>query len=340
MSTEFQQDVALDALNSLHLPGHARRYAEIVSAGQLVHLVRSGALNNERCIILGGGCNILVSGDVDATVLRMCIPGRELIASDDDAHYVRAGAGEDWHEFVCWTLEMGWPGLENLARIPGTVGAAPIQNIGAYGLEVCERLASVEAVDLRSGAIVTFSSEDCQFAYRDSIFKHGTSQRFAVTSVTFRLPKRWQPVLRYADLTRELSIRAIISPSPSQILAAVIAVRERKLPDPTEIGNAGSFFKNPEISAEHSARLLATHPDMPHYPQADGSEKLAAGWLIEQSGWRGKSEGPVGMYAKQALVLVNLGGATGQDVLQLAQSVRNDVFDRFGVELEMEPVVI
>lgn len=340
MATVFQQDFPLDSLNTLRLPGKARRYAEIVSPGQLIQLVRSGQLLNERCFVLGGGSNLLVSGDVDATVLRMCIPGRELIASDDDAHYVRAGAGENWHDFVAWTLEMGWPGLENLALIPGTVGAAPIQNIGAYGLEVCERFSSLEAVDLRSGAVVSFDRDACCFGYRDSIFKQDAAHRFAVTSVTFRLPKRWLPLLRYVDLAREMAARAIIAPSAQQVMEAVIAIRQRKLPDPAVTANAGSFFKNPVVTAERCAELMKFNPDLPHFSQPDGKEKIAAGWLIERCGWKGHAEGPVGMYEHQALVLVNHGGATGQDVLRVVAAVRRDVVERFGIALEMEPVVI
>ncbi|WP_018604485.1 UDP-N-acetylmuramate dehydrogenase [Uliginosibacterium gangwonense] len=340
MPTVFQKDYPLDTLNTLRLPGRARRFAEIVSAGQLVELVRGGGLTGERFFVLGGGSNIVVSGDVDATVLRMCIPGRELVASDDDAHYVRAGAGENWHEFVAWTLEMGWPGLENLALIPGTVGAAPIQNIGAYGLEVGECIHSLEAVDLRSGTLVSFDREACCFAYRDSIFKQDAANRFAVTAVTFRLPKRWLPILRYADLAREMSSRGIVAPRPAQVMEAVIAIRQRKLPDPAVIGNAGSFFKNPVVSVERCKKLLEFNPDMPHYPQPDGHEKIAAGWLIEKCGWKGHADGPVGMYEHQALVLVNMGGALGTDVLRVVASVRRDVVERFGIALEMEPVVL
>lgn len=340
MATVFHSDFPLEPFNTLRLPGQARRYAEIVSASQLVELVRGGKLANDRFFVLGGGSNLLVSGDVDATVLRMCIPGRELVASDDDAHYVRAGAGENWHDFVAWTLEMGWPGLENLALIPGTVGAAPVQNIGAYGLEVCERFASLEAVDLRSGALVSFDHAACCFGYRDSIFKQDAANRFAITSVTFRLPKRWQAILRYAELAREMAARALITPSARQVMDAVIDIRQRKLPDPELIPNAGSFFKNPVISAEQCAELMRFNPDMPHFPQPDGREKLAAAWLIEQCGWKGHAEGPVGMYVHQALVLVNHGGATGVDVLRLVAAVRRDVVERFGIALEMEPVVI
>ncbi|KAF7599765.1 MAG: UDP-N-acetylenolpyruvoylglucosamine reductase [Candidatus Dactylopiibacterium carminicum] len=340
MPFPFQQDFPLAPLNTFGLPAQARRYAEIQSPGQLVQLVRSGELEGERVIVLGGGSNVVLSGDLDATVLRICIRGRELIGSDDDHHFVRAGGGENWPDFVRWTLEMGWPGLENLSLIPGTVGAAPVQNIGAYGMEVYERFLLLEAVDLKSGAIISFSFDDCHFGYRDSVFKQEAAGRFVITAVTFRLPKRWTPLTRYLDVSRELAARGIIDPTPLQISDAIISIRQRKLPDQAIQGNAGSFFKNPVVSAECFDKLLARHPAIPSFRQLDGSIKLAAGWLIEEAGWKGRALGTVGVSADHALVLVNLGGATGADVLALADAVGRDVADRFGVHLEMEPILL
>ncbi|PLK50547.1 UDP-N-acetylmuramate dehydrogenase [Uliginosibacterium sp. TH139] len=337
MPFPFQPDFALDALNTFGLPCVARRYGEILSASQLANLVRSGELNGDRVLVLGGGSNMLLPEKFEGTVLRMAIPGRELIGSDDDHHFVRAGAGENWHEFVRWTLEMGWPGLENLSLIPGTVGAAPVQNIGAYGLEMYERFLVLEAVDLKSGSTVSFDFDSCHFGYRDSVFKQEAAGRFAICSVTFRLPKRWTPLTRYLDVSKELAARHIIDPSPLDVSDAIIAIRERKLPDPARIGNAGSFFKNPVVSAPHHEKLLATFPALPSYRQLDGSFKLAAGWLIEQAGWKGKALGPVGMYSEQALVMVNQGGARRADVEQLTEAVRREVDTRFGVKLEVEP---
>lgn len=340
MSLTFQNHVSLTPFNTFGLSATAARYIEIYSAGQLVKLAQRGDLKNEPSLILGGGSNIVLSGDVAGSVLHIRIPGRELIGSDDDYHFIRAGAGEDWHDFVRWTLAMGWPGLENLSLIPGTVGAAPVQNIGAYGLEMCERLLVLEAVDLKSGAIMSFDFQACRFDYRDSIFKNEGAGRFAITSVTFRLPKRWTALTRYVDVGRELAARGIIDPKPMEVSDAIIAIRNRKLPDPDHIGNVGSFFKNPLVSAEHHARLLSTYPEMPSYKQFDGSVKIAAGWLIEQAGWKGRALGPVGMYEHQALVMVNHGGASGQDALRLAGAVSEAVNERFGVNLEIEPVVI
>ena len=264
-------------------------------------------------------------------------------AEDDDAWYVRASAGESWHDFVQWTLAQGWPGLENLSLIPGTVGAAPIQNIGAYGLEVGERLHALTAFDLQTGRSVRFDQAACRFGYRDSIFKQEgwhLNGRFVITDVTFRLPKRWQPLIGYADIARELVARNIATATASQIADAVIAVRQRKLPDPAQVPNTGSFFHNPVLEAETARQLLAAYPSLPHYPQADGRMKLAAGWLIEQAGWKGRDLGPVGMYEKQALVLVNRGGATGANVITLMQAVQRDVREKFGVDLTPEPVFI
>ncbi|WP_005033634.1 UDP-N-acetylmuramate dehydrogenase [Holophaga foetida] len=333
-------NASLEALNTLHLPGKARRFAEISSADQLQALIRGGELSAGPVVVLGGGSNVVISGDLEATVLHIRIPGRELVGEDAEAFYVRAGAGEDWPDFVTWTLEQGWGGLENLAFIPGTVGAAPVQNIGAYGLEAKDRFHSLEALNLHSGCTLSLDRGACRFGYRESLFKTEEGRGLVVTSVTFRLPKGWKPEAAYLDLARELSSSGFEHPTPLQVAQAVTAVRRRKLPDPLEIASAGSFFKNPVLDPKSFASLKVEHPQLPSYPQADGRFKVAAGWLIEQCGWKGRSLGPVGMFAHQALVLVNHGGATGADVLRLAETVRADVRTRFGIELEMEPVVL
>ena len=338
-----ERDANLARRNTLVLPSHAALYARIASADQLCELVDTCSPNDTRLFVLGGGSNLVLSGDFDGLMLHMAIPGRALVGEDADAWYVRAGAGENWHDFVQWTLAQSWPGLENLSLIPGTVGAAPIQNIGAYGLEVAERFHSLAAIDMQSGEVHHFSRDDCRFGYRDSVFKqeswHRTA-RYVITAVSFRLPKIWQPLTRYADIAGELAAREIAVPNARQIAAAVIAVRQRKLPDPALLPNAGSFFHNPIVDAETAARLLAAHANLPYYVQSDGRSKLAAGWLIEQSGWKGKDLGAVGMYEKQALILVNRGGATGTDVLALMRAVQADVAERFGVQLTPEPVFL
>lgn len=340
MSARFQFNVALDGLNTLGLKGRAHRFCEITSVAELADLAANGALSEGRNVILGGGSNMVIPGDLDATVLHICIPGREQIGGDTAHLFVRAGAGENWHEFVRWTLQMGWGGLENLSLIPGSVGAAPVQNIGAYGLEVCDLFHSLEAIDLRDGSLVSFDRQACHFDYRNSIFKTAAGACYAITSVTFKLPLRWQPRLSYADLARQLESQGVSEPTPVEVSDAIVAIRQRKLPDPAKLGNAGSFFKNPVVSSEQFAALQQSYPGMPSYPQADGRVKIAAGWLIEQCGWKGKALGPVAMYERQALVLVNLGGATGKDVLNLAAAVEGDVYDRFGVRLEVEPIIL
>lgn len=336
----LQRDVPLHRLNTFGLPARAAWFAAIETSRQLAALIATPEWRYLQRFVLGGGSNLILTGDFDGLVLHVRIPGRELVAEDDDAWTVRAGAGENWHDFVCWTLERGWPGLENLSLIPGTVGAAPIQNIGAYGLEMAERFQHLEAVELATGETVVFDRAACQFGYRDSVFKREAEGRYLITTVTFRLPKRWRPVAHYADVARELEARQMTDPTARQIADAVIAIRSRKLPDPGRIGNAGSFFKNPVVDAATFARLAAQHPELPHYVQPDGTVKLAAGWLIERCGWKGKDLGPVGVYERQALVLVNRGGARGEDVLRLARAIRESVRAAFGVELEPEPVVL
>ncbi|MDD2663138.1 MAG: UDP-N-acetylmuramate dehydrogenase [Dechloromonas sp.] len=334
-----QAGIDLTNCNTLALPGRADRYLKIADPAQLT----APELAGERRFVLGGGSNLVLTGDFPGLVLHMAIPGRRLAGEDADAWYVEAGAGENWHDFVQWTLAQGRPGLENLSLIPGTVGAAPIQNIGAYGLEVSERLHSVTAWDFQKQAFFTVDRDACRFAYRDSLFKQQgwhLDGRIAIVSVIFRLPKAWQANCRYADIAQELAAQGIAEPGPADIAAAVIAVRRRKLPDPAVVPNAGSFFHNPVLSAERAAALAAGHPGLPRYPQPDGRVKLAAGWLIEQAGWKGKDLGPVGMYEKQALVLVNRGGATGADVRRTMAAVQAAVRGKFAVDLNPEPVFL
>lgn len=335
----IQHNVDLRAFNTLALPGQAAGYLKISDPAQLT----AAMPGKERRFMLGGGSNLVLTGNFDGLVLHMAIPGKRLLKEDADAWYIEAGAGENWHDFVQWTLQQGWPGLENLSLIPGTVGAAPIQNIGAYGLEVGDCLESLTAWDFEKQAFTTLDRDACRFAYRDSLFKQQgwhLSGRMAITAVVFRLAKAWQANTRYADITQELAVRQIANPTPQDIAQAVIAIRQRKLPDPAQIPNTGSFFHNPVVDREKADRLAAEHPTLPRYPQPDGRVKLAAGWLIEQAGWKGKRLGPVGMYEKQALVLVNHGGATGNDVKQTMAAVQSDVRARFAVDLTPEPIFL
>jgi len=336
----LQRNAPLHSLNSFGLPARAGWFAAIDAPAQLTILMNLPEWASLPRFVLGGGSNLVLTGDFSGLVLQVRITGRELVAEEADAWIVRAGAGENWHRFVCWTLEQGWPGLENLALIPGTVGAAPIQNIGAYGLEMAERFQHLEAVDLETGERVRFNHAACRFGYRNSIFKREAMGRYLITAVTFRLSKCWRPVTGYAELARTLGAQRMISPTARQIADTVAALRARKLPDPAYIGNAGSFFKNPLVDTATLTQLADRYPGLPHYPQADGTAKLAAGWLIERCGWKGRNLGPVGVYEHQALVLVNRGKAKGADVLRLARAIQASVRVEFGIELEPEPVVL
>ena len=329
----------LAALNSFRLPARAARLLHLRSLAQLDAAIAMPGWADTPRLVLGGGSNLVLRGDFAGNVLKVEFGGRRLVAETAAAWIVEAAAGEPWHDFVRWTLAQGWPGLENLALIPGTVGAAPIQNIGAYGVELAERFESLDAIELDSGARRVFTRSECAFGYRDSVFKRAPG-RWLVSAVRFRLPRPWQAVTGYADVARELAARGAALPDASAIADAVAAIRCRKLPDPARIGNAGSFFKNPVVEAAQCARLLAAHPALPHYAQPDGREKLAAGWLIEQAGWKGRDLGPVGCFERQALVLVNRGGATGADVERIAAAIIADVEARFGVRLEPEPVFV
>jgi UDP-N-acetylmuramate dehydrogenase len=336
----IQHDVSLRSHNTFGIEASAHRYLRVLSVDALLAVRNDTALAALPRLVLGGGSNMLFTGDFPGLVLHMCSQGIEAIGEDADAVYIRAAAGENWHRFVRWTLDQGLAGLENLSLIPGSVGAAPIQNIGAYGVEVKDCIHAVSVFDFATGEIRTLDNTACGFGYRDSVFKHALRDRAAVLNVTFALPKRWQPNSRYADVAQELTARGLVAPTAQHISDAVIAIRTRKLPDPAVIGNAGSFFKNPVVPKAQRDALLAQYPQLVSYPQPDGSFKLAAGWLIDQCGWKGKHIGAAGVYEKQALVLVNRGGACGQDIVRLVHAIQADVQAKFGVLLEPEPIFI
>ena len=333
-------DFPLQALNTFGIAARARAYLAITSVAQLGAVLADPVLGAMPRLLLGGGSNILLTGDVDALVLHMAIMGKDILSVEAGRTLVRCGAGENWHEFVQYTLAQGLGGLENMSLIPGTVGASPIQNIGAYGAEVKDTFHSLTALDGRTGRLRVMAAPECRFGYRDSVFKQAEGADLVIVDVTFALPTAWQPNLRYAELANAVAEAALTAPSAQQVSDIVVAIRRRKLPDPAVIGNAGSFFKNPVVTAEQCQRLLAAHPQLVHHVQSDGSEKLAAGWLIDQCGWKGKSVGAAGVYPRQALVLVNNGGATGAEVVALARAIQTDVAARFGVPLETEPVFV
>ncbi len=334
----FYQQQPLDRLNTLRLPATARFFARAHSLVALRYILTSVTARNHPLYVLGGGSNLVLAGSVQGLVVQPALIGRALIAEQGQDVLVRAGAGECWHDFVLWTLHQGWSGLENLALIPGTVGASPIQNIGAYGVEVADRLHSLRAMSVATGKIHTFSVAECGFAYRDSIFKSVVAGQYVVIDVLFRLSTRSELCLGYGDIRGELDRQGIVRINALAVAKAVMAIRSAKLPDPAHIGNAGSFFKNPLVSVAKAEQLQQEFPGLVAYPQAAGV-KLAAGWLIEQAGWKGFRDGAVAVHDRQALVLVHHGGGSGADLLSLAARVRHSVWQKFGVELEQEPII-
>lgn len=336
----IEKGVNLRTLNAFGLPAQAATLVRIDSEATLRRVVDHPELGRAAKFVLGGGSNVVFTRDPQAVVLKVEVIGRRLVEERADAWIVEAGAGENWHDTVAWTLAQGWPGLENLALIPGTVGAAPVQNIGAYGVELRERFESLDLVDLVTGRTVTLGLDACHFGYRDSVFKQALAGKSVITRVRFRLPRPWQPVLGYLELERKRQETGIADPDAQTVFDWVCAIRRTKLPDPAVIGNAGSFFKNPVVTPEQCRDIIGRDPEVVHYPLPDGTVKLAAGWLIDACGWKGKSIGRAGVYEKQALVLVNRGGASGAEVVTLARAIQESVYGRFGIRLEPEPVVI
>ena len=293
-----------------------------------------------RDFILGGGSNVLFASGVPGTVIHNRITGREIVKTGDEHAWVEAGAGENWHELVRWTLKNGLSGLENLSLIPGLAGAAPIQNIGAYGVELASVLESVTAWDLSRSTWKTFSDKDCALAYRDSRFKSAEPNRFLITSIRLRLDRQYRPQLGYAGLREKFSRLNIRHATAIDVSDAVIRLRQSKLPDPSSTGNAGSFFKNPALKQDESEALLARFPELPAWPQDDGSIKLSAAWMIEHCGLKGHRTGDAGISDRHALVIVNHGSATGQEIFRLARNIQSTIFDTFGVMLEPEPRIV
>jgi UDP-N-acetylmuramate dehydrogenase len=332
-----RESASLKPFNTFGVEAGARLFAEATSDEDVREALILARQRELPVMVIGGGSNLLLTGDVDALVLRMASQGRRVLADDGDNVVVEAEAGEAWHPFVLWTLAQGLGGLENLSLIPGTVGAAPIQNIGAYGVEIKDVFAGLTALDRESGELRDFTLEQCAFDYRDSVFKQHPG-RWLILRVRFALGRSAPLHLDYGPVRQRL--QGIEAPSALDVSQAICAIRREKLPDPGVLGNAGSFFKNPLVTNEHAARLREQYPDLVAYPQSHGQMKLAAGWLIEQAGWKGFREGDAGVHRLQALVLVNYGEASGRQLLQLAQRIRADIAARFGVSLEIEPNVL
>jgi UDP-N-acetylmuramate dehydrogenase len=328
-------NLGLQSRNTFGLEVLTERAYEITDAEQIPLLMQEISSNQWPWRVLGGGSNVILPPVLHGATLLMNISGQVITKTDADNTYLEVGAGVNWHELVTWTLANDLPGLENLALIPGTVGAAPIQNIGAYGVEIAQYIDHVRAFDVSTHQFVTLNNAQCQFAYRDSFFKQNLN-RFVITHVTFKLPKIWQARVHYADLASITSSNS----TPQAIFEAVCTIRSNKLPDPKVIGNAGSFFQNPLITADQYQHLLEKFPKLVSYPDAGNQRKLAAGWLIDQCGFKGQRLGEVGVYEKQALVIVNHGKGSAADILALAKLIQNKVHEQFGVTLEIEPNIL
>jgi UDP-N-acetylmuramate dehydrogenase len=332
------ENASLATLNTLRVAARASLLADIRDAAKLPELLDFPGVRNGRLLVLGEGSNMLFTSDFNGTVLLMSTRGVHL-ESDGDSARIAVAAGERWDDFVRWTLGQGYAGLENLILIPGTVGAAPIQNIGAYGCEVAEFVESVEAWDIRERRVVMLDHATCAFGYRDSLFKREPG-RYIVTAVRFVLPRSRPLRTDYAGIEDELRRMGVDKPAPFHVAEAVVHLRTRKLPDPAVIGNAGSFFKNPIVEAAVAQALISEYPELAAWPQPDGRSKLSAGWMIEAAGFKGWREGDAGISNRHALVLVNHGHASGPQLWALAQQVMHGVREKFGVQLEPEPVII
>lgn len=341
MKLPVEENVELLPYNTFHIQACARYFVRVKSADDVSEVIQSDLFKLNKRLILGGGSNLLLTRNFDGLVIKNDIRGINKKFEDDDHIILKAGSGETWHDLVMMCVKNGWGGIENLSLIPGTVGAAPMQNIGAYGVEIKESLVNVEAVDLSSGNVKEFTNAECKFGYRESIFKHEAKDRYFITSVSLRLTKKNHHLnTTYGAIRDVLKKNNIIEPTIQAVSDAVIAIRRSKLPDPAVIGNAGSFFKNPSIDSEKLEYIRSIHKDVPTYPGEHGLTKIPAGWLIEQCGWKGKTFDNVGVHKDQALVLVNYGEGRGNDIWNLALQIRESVLNKFNVDLHPEVNII
>lgn len=333
----MKENISLRSYNTFGINAATRYFAEATTEAELEEIL-TWYRGQDDCplLILGGGSNMLFTRDWPGLALKISLKGKLV----QEAGVVTASAGEPWHEFVLWTLDQGLFGLENLSLIPGQVGTAPMQNIGAYGVELKDVFAGLEAVNILTGARKVFSHTDCQFGYRDSVFKHEEKGRWIITAVTFQLSKKPQVNVEYGSIQTTLKAHGITKPTPTQVSQAVTAIRQSKLPDPAEIGNAGSFFKNPVITIAQLENIQQPSPNVPYYQVSANGYKVPAGWLIEQAGWKGTRRGDCGVHEKQALVLVNHGNAKGADLWQLAEDIQADVAEKFDIQLQPEVNVV
>lgn len=331
-----QKDVQLKPYNTFGIEATAKYFVEISSIEQLQEILQNPDYQSNERLILGGGSNMLLTKDFDGLVIKIAIKGFEVLQENEDNIWIKAGAGVVWHDLVMYCINKGYAGVENLSLIPGTVGAAPMQNIGAYGIEIKEVFKELQALEIATGEIKTFDKATCNFGYRESIFKHDAKGKYVILNVTFKLSKKPTFHVEYGAIKDTLTEMGISEMSIKAISDAVIHIRQSKLPNPAEIGNAGSFFKNPEIPNTQFEALKAQFPTIPSYPVSEITTKVPAGWLIEQAGWKGQRFGNVGVHAKQALVLVNYGGGKGEEIKDLSQKIQASVKEKFGIQLSAE----
>jgi len=336
---EILNQFSLKNYNTFGIEAKARQFVAVHSLDELKTVLKQ--FQNEKKFILGGGSNMLLTKDIDALVIHIDLKGKKIVKENDDYVWVESQAGENWHEFVLWTIDHNFGGLENMSLIPGNVGTTPVQNIGAYGTEIKDTLVSCDAINIETQQMRTFGKDECAFGYRESIFKNDVKDQFIITSVVFKLTKRNHKIsVSYGDITAELAKNNISTPTLKDVSNAVIAIRQSKLPDPKQLGNSGSFFKNPILPKTEFEKIHARFPEMKYYEVSDTDVKVPAGWLIEQAGFKGKRFGDAGIHKNQALVLVNYGNATGQEILNVSKEIQKTIYDTFGIRIEAEVNVI
>ncbi|MGA9637682.1 UDP-N-acetylmuramate dehydrogenase [Flavobacterium sp.] len=336
---EIQPQFSLKNYNTFGIEAKAKQFVAVHSVAELKNVLAQ--YKNENKFILGGGSNMLLTQDIDALVIHIDLKGKKVIDENDDFVFIECQAGENWHEFVLWTINQDFGGLENMSLIPGNVGTTPVQNIGAYGAEIKDSFISCDAVAINNQEKRTFTKEECKFGYRESVFKNEVKDQYIITSVVFKLTKRNHKInTAYGDISTELAQNNIKNPTIQDVSNAVIAIRRSKLPDPKELGNSGSFFKNPIVLKSDFEKIHQKFPEMKYYDISETEVKVPAGWLIEQAGFKGKRFGDAGIHKNQALVLVNYGNATGQEILAVSKNIQQTIFDTFGINIEAEVNVI
>ncbi|MFC4817322.1 UDP-N-acetylmuramate dehydrogenase [Flavobacterium sp. GCM10023249] len=336
---EIQYNFSLKNHNTFGIDAKAKEFVAVHSISELKEILEQNS--TKKKFVLGGGSNMLLTQDLDALVIHIDLKGKKVIKEDDDFVWVEGQAGENWHEFVLWNIDHNFGGLENMSLIPGNVGTTPVQNIGAYGAEIKDTFISCDAINIATQEMKTFTKEECNFGYRESIFKHEAKDQYIITSVVFKLTKHNHKInISYGDITKELEKQNVAEASIKDVSNAVIAIRQSKLPDPKELGNSGSFFKNPIITREHFEKVHAQFPHMKYYEISPTEVKVPAGWLIEEAGFKGMRIGDAGVHKNQALVLVNYGNATGQEIVNLSKEIQKTIFEKYTIAIEAEVNVI